>query len=74
MGYSWVSKGSAIDKSFTYGNSVYKYNSISNTLDYISSSGKTARKQDLMFVFRNLQNAVVENNELKIYVNYYKLN
>lgn len=74
MGYSWVSKGSSVDVSFTYGNSVYKYDTITNQLVFVSNIGRTARNKDLMFVFKNLQNAIVENQELKVCVNYYKLN
>ena len=72
MGYSWQNKGSASGLSFTYSNDVYTYNSLTNQLDLVGSS-KTIRTQDLMFVFRNLQNATIENNELKVFVNHYKL-
>lgn len=72
MGYSWENKGSASGLSFTYGNDVYTYNSLTNSLDLVGSS-KTIRTQDLMFVFRNLQNATIENNELKVFVNHYRL-
>ena len=70
--YSWDNKGSASGLSFTYGNQVYTYDAIGNKLDLVGSS-KTIRTQDLMFVFRNLQNANIENNELKVFVNHYKL-
>lgn len=72
MGYTWNNKGSASGLSFTYGSYVYTYDSINNEFDIVGSS-KTIRTQDLMFVFRNLQNAVIENNSLKVFVNHYKL-
>ena len=70
MGYTWVNKGSAIGKTFVYGNTLYQYDSLNNKMVAISTP---PRKLDLMFVFRNLQNAVIENNELKVFVNHYNL-
>ena len=73
MAYTWVNKGSASGLSFTYGNSIYTYNAGTGQLDYVGSGGRTTRTQDLMFVFRDLENAIIENNTLKVYVNHYKL-
>lgn len=73
MGYSWVSKGSSNGLSFTYGNSIYTYNAITNTLDLQSSSSHTSRTKDLIMVVNDLSKLTIENNSFKIFVNHYKL-
>lgn len=73
MGYSWVNKGSASGLSFTFGNSVYTYNAITNTLDLQSSSSHTSRTKDLIMVVNDLSKLTIENNSFKIYINHYKL-
>ena len=73
MGYSWVSKGSANWLSFTYGNSIYTYNAITNTLDLQSSSSHTSRTKDLIMVVNDLSKLTIENNSFKIYINHYSL-
>ena len=74
MGYSWVSKGSASGLSFTYGNQLYTYNAITNTLDLQSGSSHTSRTKDLVMVVNDLSKLTIENNAFKIFVNHYKLN
>lgn len=73
MGYSWVDKGSASGLSFTYGNQLYTYNAITNTLDLQSSSSHTSRTKDLVMVVNDLSKLTIENNSFKIFVNHYKL-
>lgn len=74
MGYSWVNKGSASGLSFIYGNSVYTYNSLNNTLDPVGNTG-TTRTKDLVMVLdlSKMTNDNIVNNSFKIYVNHYKL-
>lgn len=73
MGYTWINKGSASGVYFEYGNNIYEYDAINNELNVIQAESKTTRTQDLLFVFRNLEKAHIENNELKVYVNHYAL-
>ena len=73
MGYSWVSKCSASGLSFTYGNSIYTYNAITNTLDLQGGSSHTSRTKDLIMVVNDLSNLEIVNNSFKIYINHYKL-
>lgn len=75
MGYSWVSKGSASGLSFTYGNQLYTYNAITNTLDLQSSSSHTSRTKDLVMVLdlSKMTSDNIVNNSFKIFVNHYKL-
>lgn len=72
MGYHWTYKGSASGVSFTFGNNVYTYDAINNVIKQIGSA-KTTRKNDLVFVLRNLENAEIVNNAFKIYINHYPL-
>lgn len=72
MGYHWTNKGNASGVSFTFGNNVYTYDAINNVIKQIGSA-KTTRKNDLVFVLRNLENAEIVNNAFKIYINHYPL-
>ena len=64
----WDDYGSASDKYFTYNNTIYQYIASRN---YFIQVRALQSRSDLMFIVKNMENANITDNELKLSINYY---
>ena len=67
--FKWQEEGNADGLYFTYNNTLYQYNASSQHFNQIS--GFEINRDDLMFIVRNMEDATINDNELKLSINHY---